>query len=390
MPALTARTIETLKPGPARKEIPDRYMPNLYLVLQPSGHRSWAVRYRIKGRARKYTIGSHPAVDLKSARDLAARAFKAIAEGRDPGTEKKLARSALPDTVAAIAEQFFVRHCRRINRPRTVEATRQMLGTYVLPRWGRRLIKDITRRDVIDLLEGIVTSGRPIAANRVFTTVRRMFAWAMERDVIVASPCAGVRPPTPELSRDRVLSDAELRDVWIAAGKVGGPYGTLVKLLALTGQRRDEVASMAWTELDLDAGSWSLSATRVKNGKAHIVSLSDPAVAILRSLPRLSDTFVLTSNGRTAATSFSRNKRKLDVLLPAKMAPWRVHDLRRSVATKMADLDVAPHIVEAVLNHASGHKAGTAGVYNRARYEAQKREALDRWGAHVTALVAGA
>ena len=325
--ALTVRTVETVKPGPHRKEIPDRHLPGLYLVLQPSGARSWAVRYRSGGQTRKHTLGPYPAIDLKTARTLASRALRAAAEGRDPGREKALERTTLPDSVEAVAKQFVELHCRRANRPRTIEGTQQLLDLHVLPRWRRRLIKDITRRDVLDLLDGLVESGRPVAANRALTAIRKMFNWAMERDIIASSPCAGVKPPTPEQSRDRVLTDSELRDIWLAADKLGGPYAALVKLLMLTGQRRDEVARMTWSEVDLDARLWTLPKERSKNGQPHDIPLSDPAVAILGSLPRIGDTFVLTTEGKSAASNYGANKKRLDALLPGDMPPWWLHDL---------------------------------------------------------------
>ena len=220
-----------------------------------------------------------------------------------------------------MAKQFVDLHCRRANRPRTIEGTQRLLDLHVLPRWRRRLIKDITRRDVLDLLDGIVEGGRPVAANRALTAIRKLFNWAIERDIIASSPCAGVKPPTPEQSRDRVLSDDELRDIWLAAEKLGGPFAALVKLLMLTGQRRDEVARMAWSEVDLDARLWTLPRERSKNGKPHDIPLSEPAVAILESLPRIGDTFVLTTDGKSASSNYGANKRRLDALLPADMPP---------------------------------------------------------------------
>ena len=387
--ALTARTVETIKPGPSRKEIPDRHLPGLYLVLQPSGARSWAVRYRSGGQSRKHTLGSWPAIDLTTARTLAGKALRAAAEGRDPGREKIAARHERPDTVEAVVEQFIEMHCRRVNKPRTIEGTQQLLNLHVLPRWRRRLIKDITRRDVLDLLDGIVEGGRPVAANRTLTAVRKLFNWAMERDIIASSPCTGVKPPTPEQSRDRVLADAELRNMWRAAGQLGGPYAALVKLLMLTGQRRDEVARMTWSEVDLDARLWTLPKERSKNGQPHDIPLSEPAVAILRSLPRIGDTFVLTTDGRAAASNYSENKKRLDALLPADMPSWRLHDLRRTAASGMARLGINLPVIEKVLNHTSGSFAGIVGVYQRHDFADEKRHALERWGAHVADLVSG-
>ena len=386
---LTSKGVEKIKPREQRQEIPDAHMPGLYLVVQPSGARSWAVRYRTNGQPRKHTLGAYPKIDLKAARALAGTALRAVAEGRDPGREKALERTILPDTVEAVAKQFVELHCRRANRPRTIEGTQQLLDLHVLPRWRRRLIKDITRRDVLDLLDGIVESGRPVAANRALTAIRKLFNWAMERDIIASSPCAGVTPPTSEQSRDRVLSDAELRDIWLAADTLGGPFAALVKLLLLTGQRRDEVAKMTWSEVDLDARLWVLPRERSKNGKPHDIPLSKPAVAILKSLPRIGDTFVLTTDGKAASSNYGANKKRLDALLPSDMPPWWLHDLRRTTASGMARLGVNLPVIEKVLNHSSGSFGGIVAVYQRFDFADEKRHALERWGAHVADLVSG-
>jgi hypothetical protein len=268
---LTARTVETIKPASTRREIPDRHLPGLYLVVQPSGARSWAVRYRSGRQTRKHTLGPYPALDLKAARLLAGKALRAVAEGRDPGREKAEERAVQSDTVAAVARQFVEKHCQRANRQRTAAETQRLLNTHVLPRWRNRLLRDIARRDVLDLLDGVVEAGTPIAANRVLAAVKKMCSWAVERDIIGASPCAGVKPPSAEHPRDRVLNDDELLAVWFAADRLGGPFGALIKLLILTGQRRDEVAAMRWSEIDTKAALWTLPAGRVKNDKGHDV-----------------------------------------------------------------------------------------------------------------------
>jgi integrase len=382
---LTARTVESAKPGKVRKEIPDAHMPGLYLVLQPSGARSWAVRYRSSGRPRKYTIGSYPAIDLKSARDLASKALRAAAEGRDPGSEKSNERTAGLDTVAAIADQFIKRHCDRNNRPGT--GTERLLRQYVLPRWGARLARDISRRDTIDLLDRIVDDGKPIAANRVRAAISKMFNWCVERDILQATPVAGVKPPSKERPRDRVLSDPELRAVWMAADQLGGPFGALVELLILTGARRDEVARMRWSEINLKTRVWALPPERVKNGLAHEIPLSAPAIAVLEALPRIGDRFVLTISGEAPSSNYAKNKRRLDALLDADMPPWRLHDARRAVASGMARLGISLPVIEKCLNHVSGSFSGIVSVYQKHSFADEKRLAFDVWGAFITDLI---
>ena len=220
---LTARTVETIKPGAERKEIPDARMPGLYFVVQPSSAKSWAVRYRLGGRTRKHTIGAYPAIDLKAARELAAKALRAVAEHRDPGREKMQARGVQPDTVEAVAALFVERYCLRSNRARTAEETQRLLNLHVLPRWRTRLMRDITRRDVLDLLDRVIDGGSPVAANRTLSAIRKMFGWALDRDIITMTPVAGVKPPTAEISRDRVLADDELASGMARRRSAGRP-----------------------------------------------------------------------------------------------------------------------------------------------------------------------
>lgn len=387
--ALTTRAVETTKPEQKRREIPDRHMPGLYLVVQPSGAKGWAIRYRHAGMPRKYTLGAYPAIDLKTARDLAGKALRAVAEGRDPGREKTQERAGKPDTVETVARQFIERHCKRSNRPRTARETQRLLDLHVLPRWRTRLMREITRRDVLDLLDRVVDDGKPIAANRTFSAARKMFNWAVARDIINASPCTGVKPPTAERSRDQVLSNSELRDVWHAANKMGGPFGALIHLLIVTGQRRDEVAKMRWAEIDLDGRLWTLARERVKNDTPHDVPLSETAIAILQALPRIGNEYVLTTNGEAPSSNYAKNKRHLDALLPGDMPPWRLHDLRRSAASGMARLGFNLPIIEKVLNHSSGSFAGIVGVYQKHTFADEKRRALEAWGAYIDDLVSG-
>jgi integrase len=388
--ALNVRTVESVKPAAERREIPDGLLPGFYLVIQPSGSRSWAVRYRHHGHPCKYTIGRYPAIDLASARKLASAALRAVAEGRDPTQEKKQARPAKADDIEIVAAQFIERHCSRSNRPRTAAETARLLEQHVLPRLRGRSVREITRRDILDVLDRVVDNGAPISANRTLAAVRKLFNWCTSRDIIAVSPCAGVKPPTPERARDRVLSDDELVRVWRAAEKIGGPFGALVQLLALTGQRRDEVAGMRWDELSPDAHLWTLPRGRVKTDQGHEVPLSAAATAILKSIPRIADSsFVLTTNGAAPSSGYSKGKRKLDALLPPDMPPWRLHDLRRTVASGMARLGVNLPVIEKVLNHSSGSFAGIVSVYQKHGFADEKRTALDAWGQHVEKLLSG-
>ena len=216
-------------------------------------------------------------------------------------------------------------------------------------------------------------------SNRVLSAVRKLFAWSLERDIVATSPAAGVRPVAKETSRDRVLSDDELRAFWKATGELAEPWRSFFRVLALTGQRLGEVAGMRWSDVDLDRALWTLPAALNKSGRLHEVPLSTPTVAILRAVPRHSGPYVFTTgDGSKPVSGFGRPK--------AKLAPdgWRPHDLRRTFATTAARLGIAPHVVEKCLNHSGGTIRGVAAVYNRAGYDAEKRHALDAWARHLT------
>ena len=379
---LTSKAVEAIKPADFRREIPDSHMPGLYLIVQPSGAKSWAVRYRHHGKTRKHTIGPYPVFGLGDAREAAAKALRAVAEGRDPGREK---REAQTDSIEAIAAQFIERHCKRHNRLRTVATNEALLRRYVLPRWRGRTAQDIKRRDVIELVDDVALE-YPIAANRVLAVVSKLFNWALAGDIIEASPCAGVRRPSVERSRERVLNDDELREVWRGASEIGFPFGPITQLLLLTGQRRDEVARMQWSELDLGKRLWMLPSERVKNGQTHTVPLSDAAMAVLQSVPHVGEHVFAGADGRHP--SHAHGKAKLDKAV-GNIAPWRFHDLRRSVVSGMARLGVSLPVIEKVVGHTSGTFAGVVGVYQRYSFADEKRRALEAWANHIEGLVTG-
>jgi integrase len=372
----TTKSVEAIAPSAVRQEIPDSHMPGLYLVVQPSGARSWAVRYRHHNKSRKMTIGSYPVFNLAQAREAAGKALRTLAEGRDPGRERQEARA---DTVEAIAAQFIERYSKRHNRPRTVATNETLLRQHVLPHWRGRTIRDIRRRDVVDLVDGIARK-YPVAANRVLFCVSKMFNWALSCDIIEASPAAGVPAPSPEHARERVLGDDEIHRVWHGAVALGFPYGPIAQLLLLTGQRRDEIVMMKWAEVDMDLRLWTLPAERVKNARTHTVPLSDAAMAVLNAVPHVGDYVFASPDGKRPG--HGRGKERLD-RLAGNITPWRFHDLRRTVASGLARLGVSLPVIEKILNHTSGSFAGVVGVYQRHDFADEKRKALEAWAAHV-------
>jgi integrase len=411
---LTDLKVKNLRPGASRREIPDGRIGGLYFILQPSGARSWAVRYRTRGKPAKLTIGAYPAIDLATARRLAQKALGEVAEGQDPAANKQAAKAAAReakraqnDLVERVVEQFIERHAKP--ETRDWRETERMLKNKVVKAWRGRRLSQIGRADVHALLDNIIDSGAPVAANRTFAQLRKMCGWALERGIIDRSPCEGLKAPTSETKRDRVLSDDEIRLAWNAFGKIGWPFGPMAKMLLLTGARRNEVAEMRWREVDLDKHSWTLPETRSKNKRPHEVPLSDAVIDVLKSVPRIGDAredFVFSTTGRTPISGFSRAKTTIDSAIVELMRKaaiecgsdpeavkslerWTIHDLRRTVATNLQRLGIKLEVTEAVLNHISGSRAGIVGIYQRHEYADEKRAALDAWSRKLDQIVTG-
>ena len=397
---LTAATVERLQPIERRQEIPDALCPGLYLVVQTTGKKGWQVRYRSSGVHRRMTLGAHPVLSLADARSRARDALAAAAAGRDPAEEVRAAKAPKPEAarnkVAALVEQFDRRHLKSLKSRETV---RRELDRFVVAAWGDRDIHSITKRDVIDLLDGIADSGRVVTANRVRAYLNKFLSWCVGRDIIAMSPATGVKPVAKEVSRDRVLSDDEIRWFWLACEAEGFPWGPLGKVLLLTGQRLNEVAQI--TDGEIRGDLWHLPAGRTKNGRAHDVPLSDAVRAVLGSVerPGSSAGLIFTTTGETAVSGFHRARGALAAAMakvaakergaPAEIQHWTFHDLRRTAATGMARLGIPVRVTEAVLNHVSGSGGGIVAVYQRHDYADEKRQALDAWARCVLSLVDG-
>jgi integrase len=386
MPKLTAAFVERTRPPARRVEVPDSMLPGFYLVLQPSGAKSWCVRYRHAGRTRKFTLGTVAVLPLALARERAREALQTVAAGRDPAIQRKQARAGERDLVSQVVDLFIERHVRANLRPRSAQGAEQMLKRYVLPALGSRRVQDINRRDIIALLDGIIDEGKLITANRTLATLSKMFSWCVERSIIEVSPAIGVKRPAPEISRDRVLGDEELGLIWQAAERLAYPFGTFAQLLILTGQRRNEVGWMRWSEI---TGSvWTIPGARTKNSRVHEVPLSAAVQSLLAKTPRIRGSdHVLTTTGTMPIKGFGVPKRQIDELAPIAVR-WTFHDLRRSLASGLARLGQPVHVIEAVLNHRSGTISGVAAIYNRHAYLEEKRAALEQWAQHVLALAA--
>jgi integrase len=389
---LTQAALDALKPSDRRQEVPDAKVGGLYYVLQPSGKASWAYRCRVNGKTAKVTLGQSPAISLAKARGLARKAAADIADGIDPRAKKRAAKAeaAEPalDLIENVVEAYVERYAKRQTRERSWKETERLLKREVVGEWRGRRLSSIKRPEIYALLDRIVDRA-PIVACRVRVVFHHMGEWAVERALIETNPARGIKPPAVEGSRDRVLTDAEIQALWTATEALGYPFGPLVRMLLLCGQRLRETAHMQWSEIDFAAKTWALPGLRSKNGVANEVPLAPQALAILEGVPRFEGSpFVFTLGGDRPLNDFTRAKHRLDALLPA-MPHWVLHDLRRTCASGMAGLAIAPHVVEAVLNHRTGTIKGVAAVYNKYNYASEKRAALARWANHVEPPVAG-
>jgi integrase len=303
-----------------------------------------------------------------------------VAEGHDPAKQRADARAPKPErSMAALIERFLKANARK----RTENEMRRRLEKHVVPVLGDRAIDTVTKPEIADLCDAIEA---PVMANRTFETLRLFFNWAIGRGLIDVSPMAGLKKPNPdhEQARKRVLSDDELRKLWKATGEIGEPFGPLVRLLVLTGQRRGEVAGMMDSEIVGDL--WTIPGDRVKNGHDHTVPLTALVLAELAKVTRIGDKgLIFTTTGTRPVSGWGRVKDRLDRLVG--FDDWRIHDLRRTVATGLQRLGVPLQVTEAVLNHTSGTRDGIVGVYQTYDYHDEKADALRAWSHYVEWIV---
>jgi integrase len=393
---LTAATLQKLKlpVGAADKIFFDDGLSGFGLRVRDGGKRTWIAQYRVGTKQRRVTLGTVDNLDPQAARQRAKDVLSKVHLGGDPQAEKAERRAQASVTVGVMVERYLAERAAKRLKPRSFEEVERHLKKHWSALSGLP-IRSVTRGDVAAQLGRIAKDNGPFASNRARAALSAFFSWAIGEGLVDATPVLGTNKATEEISRDRVLNGEELAAIWKEAG--GGDYGAIVGLLILTGQRREEVGGMLWSEIDLDKRVWRIDAERTKNGLAHDVPLSSPAIEILRKRERSGRALVFGSR-EGPFQGWSNAKSALDRRVLTKLRemgangapkPWRLHDIRRTVATRMADLGVQPHVIEAVLNHISGRKAGVAGVYNRATYAAEKRQALDLWGAHVESLAEG-
>ncbi|UXX83032.1 tyrosine-type recombinase/integrase [Roseovarius pelagicus] len=375
---LTTKFIETRKPNPAKREdYRDTVVPGLVLRVNKSGTKTFSFHKRINGKMKRLTIGQFGPFSLNDARERARQILYEVETGKfeqNTGIEVDT-KPTLGDVIPDYIEKYAKVHNRDFERKEAHLAKFTTLH--------EKPINEIKRADVVKACDTIQKSA-PIGVNRALAHLKHLMSWSVERGIIDASPIAGMKPPSKEKPRERVLSDDELGVLWEACDDEGYPFGDCMKLLILSGQRRAEVAEMRWSELDLENRLWTLPSQRAKNGRQHTIPLTDAMLDVLRRLPKfIGSDFVFTTTGTTPISGFGRLKKRLDKSLPKDAEPWTPHDLRRTMSTNMAQLGVPQPVTEALLNHKTGVVSGVAAIYNVYSYADEKRDALDKWNAHI-------
>jgi integrase len=369
----------------------DRDLPGFGLRLRDGGNgvrKSWIVQYRRAGGTRRMLLGSAGVLSIEQARKRAKDILAKVQLGEDPQADKAEQRARETFSMRALGNDYL--QAKKPNlRPRSfVESERYLCGPLYFKPLQNMPVEQITRKDVAARVLAISRDSGPTTASSARAALSAMFKWGMQMGLCESNPVVGTPDPKKPRPRDRVLSDDELALVWRNAGD--DDFGKIVRLLILTGQRRTEVGGVAWSELDLDRCVWVIPGARAKNGRRHTLPLSPPTLNVIESVPhRVGRDQLFGDRGDAGFGAWSRDKRALDERLGDQVAKWTLHDLRRSAATRMADLGVQPHIIEAVLNHYSGHRAGPAGIYNRSSYEREMKNALALWADHVRTLIEG-
>ncbi len=394
--------IRKLKPKAERYEEWEDGRTGLGVRITPKGRKTFVFMYWRDGKARRMTLGVYGKgpgkISLSDANVKRAEARRALDEGRDPGADTVEANRAEreAETVADLVEMYLEKWARP--RKRSAAEDERLLRKEVSPNLGRRRAKDIVRRDIIELLDAIVDRGAPIGANRTLAIIRRMFSWAVERDILGASPCVSIKAPARENRRDRALSDSEIHTFWhgLAKARMAETIRLGLKLQLVTAQRRGEVVAAEWTEFDRDAGLWTIPAEKAKNGVLHIVPLAPQALDLLDAIEAISlepesdalpSRFLFPSpigdkpiNAVAVSNALLKNRGRIGI---ENVTP---HDLRRTAATAMAALGVDRTVLAKVLNHVD---SSVTARYDTHSYIPEKRAALERWGRRLQEIVSG-
>ncbi len=427
---ISKSTVDAFGPQAKPAILWDAKLKGFGLRVMPSGVKSYVFQYRIGGRGsptRRYTIGRHGTLTPDQARKIASDLAGKVAGGIDPieaereaarakveqlAAEARAARQREQLAFASYVDTFLASGFKKKIRQRTRDGYEGALRNHAVPALGTTPLPLIGKGDVLRVIDSI-PNDQPAVRRIVFAVLRMLFNSALKREEIAASPMATMDAPEPASSRNRVLDDREIALTLRAADALGAPFGPIYSMLLATGQRREEVAGLRWQELDREGATWTLPAERAKNDTTHIVPLSNRVIAILDKVAKQegearpkwpSRGIVFTSTGETSVSGFSRAKRRLDEQMlelarkdaeeaggdpdEVTIAPWRLHDARRTLATGMQRLGIRFEVTEAILNHRSGvSRSGVAGIYQRHDWAPEKRDALDKWADHLDGLL---
>lgn len=388
----TEKFVQALKPKGERYDIREKSGDGFAIRVSPSGEKSWVFFYFFDGKKRRMTLGKYPAMSLAAARAKHRDALKMLEADKDPALERHQQRldSRLSSTVEALIEEYIEKWAKP--RKRSWNEDKRILDKDVKPAWGKRKAKDISKREVILLLESIEKRGAPIAANRTLACVRRMFNFAVERDIIGTSPCTSIKAPAKENRRDRCLSVNEIHTFWHGLEKAAMSEKTklVLKLQFVTAQRKGEIITAAWSEIDLETGWWTIPDTKAKNNHPHRVPLSNLAIQLLKKIKVLSgDSDWLFPSDQNAdkhirGESVDRAVRRSDEKAFDGINHFTPHDLRRTAATYMTEMGISRIVVSKLLNHAD---SGITAIYDRHSYDPEKRHALAAWGKKLEQII---
>jgi integrase len=386
---LTEVTIAKISVPPNKRDILtfDDSLPGFGIRKFETGRASFFVKFSIGRQQRKITLGPVVPGVLAEMRRKASDILARARLGEDTQAAKKTAREKKSVTFGELIPRYLAAREGEMS-PSYLDATRRYLTNHWEPLHARA-IEAVARRDVVAALDEIAAARGKVAADRAVAAIGGLFSWLIDRGYVESTPVLRIRRRANGGGRERCLSEGEIKAIWRAVEGMGD-YCHVLRLLILTAQRRSEIADLTWQEIDFERRQIELPAGRTKNRRPHILPLSEAALAVIAEVPRRNSRDFLFGEGERGFQGWSRCKIRLNAKLPAGMAPWTIHDLRRSTITHLNERDFAePHVIEAVANHVSSSKGGVAGVYNRAAYAQQKRAALDAWGAHVAALVGG-
>ena len=373
----------------------DDELPGFGIRKFDSGKASYFVKFNVGAQQRRKTLGKVVRGNLKAMRLEASTVLAKARLGTDVVAQARAAAAKTTATLGDLVPKYLDGRKSELRASSHTEVTR-----YLTRAWQSlhgHAIDAITRQNVVSIVDYLARDSGKAAADRARMALSGLYGWAIDRGYLDNNPTLNVRARAQNKARERVLTEAELVEVWNAC--LGDDYGRIVRLLILTGQRRAEIGNLAWSEVAVEKRQVELPERRTKNGRAHVVPLSHEAFFILENIPKRDDRDFVFGIGSGGFGGWSRAKSEMDTRIAAArkaagikqlMSSWTLHDLRRSFVTHVSEHGFAPpHVVEAIVNHISGAKAGVAGVYNRAAYLAEKRRALDLWGAHLATLIKG-